>query len=537
MASAMIWATRRQLSGVVKYCCPINCPPANTSQRRNSALSRPSGCRVSRPVTRAWALMARQSANRGVSRLTIFSMNAAGSIGANRPERLRSLVITCVTLRPASLSPGVPPRKSGSAMGTGWILPSPTSILTMAGAKRVLAISAAATPAAPESKRRRVSGRVDGGKSKLFIGIIQKVVRPDDQKVQSSVAEHFIKAEVDFDFSPEIVLCWRQHRIGLATQGGPHRAVDHRLREGITGRGLRLRRRGERAILIKANDQQDPALVGIGGACRRVPALVKSGAQRVELALREARGFAGPGPQRQLPVEGLAYGGEALRLALVQQRRNFAGIKFRLRLGVRLFRRGLFDLRLLGFRLLDFRGLGLVLLGFFLFGFVLLDRLGDRIGLGLRRFLLGGLRLGLGLRGLLAAGLGIRRLCLRGRRRIAGSGDELGLLHDLGQGILDRLLLCDFFHQRLGRLRFRGVARARPQFRELLGGNDVDRHRFDRRGIERLGRERDESPQQHASMPDDRYGKPGFHADRAVTPFHPPSPGPRDETLPPIAVP
>ena len=43
----------------------------------------------------------------------------------------------------------------------------------MAGAKRVLAIRPAATPAAPDSKRRRVSGRVDCGKSKLFIGIIQ----------------------------------------------------------------------------------------------------------------------------------------------------------------------------------------------------------------------------------------------------------------------------------------------------------------------------------------------------------------------------
>ena len=34
-------AIRRQLSGVVKYCLPSSCWPANTSQRRNSAFSRP----------------------------------------------------------------------------------------------------------------------------------------------------------------------------------------------------------------------------------------------------------------------------------------------------------------------------------------------------------------------------------------------------------------------------------------------------------------------------------------------------------------
>src|SRR6266852_1543919 len=49
----MMWATRRQLSGVVKYCCPISCCPENTSHRRNSDLSRPSLWHVSRPVTSA----------------------------------------------------------------------------------------------------------------------------------------------------------------------------------------------------------------------------------------------------------------------------------------------------------------------------------------------------------------------------------------------------------------------------------------------------------------------------------------------------
>ncbi len=53
---------RRQFSGVVKYCCPACCWPANTSHSRNSVRSRPSPCRMTRPVTSACALIARQSA-------------------------------------------------------------------------------------------------------------------------------------------------------------------------------------------------------------------------------------------------------------------------------------------------------------------------------------------------------------------------------------------------------------------------------------------------------------------------------------------
>ena len=50
-------AIRRQYSGEVKYCWPASCWPVLTSQRRNSAFSRPSPCRVMRPVTSACALM------------------------------------------------------------------------------------------------------------------------------------------------------------------------------------------------------------------------------------------------------------------------------------------------------------------------------------------------------------------------------------------------------------------------------------------------------------------------------------------------
>ena len=116
----MIWAMRRKLSGVVEYCCPLSWAPPSTSHSRNSALRRPSACRVMRPVTSAWALMARQSGNRGAtSVLVIFSMKAARSIGANSPLRLRLPVMIWEMPRAASASAGLPARKSGSAIGTG----------------------------------------------------------------------------------------------------------------------------------------------------------------------------------------------------------------------------------------------------------------------------------------------------------------------------------------------------------------------------------------------------------------------------------
>jgi hypothetical protein len=66
---------RRQLPGDVTNCSPTICCPANTSHSRNSALSRPSSCITSRPLTSAWAEMTRQSSKRGGwSKLEIFSM-------------------------------------------------------------------------------------------------------------------------------------------------------------------------------------------------------------------------------------------------------------------------------------------------------------------------------------------------------------------------------------------------------------------------------------------------------------------------------
>ena len=71
-----------------------------------------------RPVTRYSALICFQLWNcGGLSGLVMRSMNAAGSIGANSPLRLRLLVMTCDTPTPTSASPGVPATKFGIAIG------------------------------------------------------------------------------------------------------------------------------------------------------------------------------------------------------------------------------------------------------------------------------------------------------------------------------------------------------------------------------------------------------------------------------------
>ena len=149
-------AMRRQLSGAVKYCWPLSCWPEVTSHSRNSTLSRPSRWRVTRPVTSACALIAFQSGKRGeASKLTIFSMKAAGSIGANRPERLRLAVMTCVIARAASASPGAPPTKSGIAIGIGATLPCVTS-------RRVCASAEGPASIVLPTPRRRARARAGG---------------------------------------------------------------------------------------------------------------------------------------------------------------------------------------------------------------------------------------------------------------------------------------------------------------------------------------------------------------------------------------
>ena len=94
-----------------------------------------------------------QSSKRGAaSGLEIFSMKAPLSIGANRPERLRSSETTPVISAPrASLA-----RKSVMAMGSGSMLPLLTSISTSAraGSVAIALIPAARAPAIRSVERK-----------------------------------------------------------------------------------------------------------------------------------------------------------------------------------------------------------------------------------------------------------------------------------------------------------------------------------------------------------------------------------------------
>src|ERR1700687_2777430 len=80
----------------------------------------------------------------------IFSMNAVGSIGANRPERRRLLVMTEETLRSPSS-----PENSVIATGKGWIVPWVMSRRSTALAGRTPRTVAASAPLAVASSGRR----------------------------------------------------------------------------------------------------------------------------------------------------------------------------------------------------------------------------------------------------------------------------------------------------------------------------------------------------------------------------------------------
>ena len=65
--------------------------------------------------------MVRHEAKFGTaSTLVIFSRKAAGSIGANRPQRRKFALMICETPCAVSASPDPPPTKSETAIGIGW---------------------------------------------------------------------------------------------------------------------------------------------------------------------------------------------------------------------------------------------------------------------------------------------------------------------------------------------------------------------------------------------------------------------------------
>src|SRR6185312_1800621 len=260
----MMWPTRRQLSCVVKYCLPSSCWPANTSHSRNSALSRPSPWRVMRPVTKACALIVRQSAKRGTaSEFVTFSMKAAGLIGANRPERCKLLVMICVTPRAVSASAGAPGRKSGSAIEIGCGLPWLMSTRTAPRAGGVNSPAAAPrlVPAASCMRRRRDSAGEEKNASVIGISVL-------------SLAEHVAQIEDHFHVAPLRIVLGTQHGVGLALQDGAARALgEHRAerrRRALDHVGAAQ----HRAVGVEHHVEDDLEVGRILGAERRLPALL-----------------------------------------------------------------------------------------------------------------------------------------------------------------------------------------------------------------------------------------------------------------------
>src|SRR5215470_5335606 len=279
-----------------------------------------------RPVTSACALMARQSGNFGTaSTLAMRSMKACVSTGANRPLRLRLLVITPVTPRATSLSAGEPPTKSGSAIGIGATLPCVMSTRGAANASRECgAISAPAPSAAPVSNRPRRVSRSAAARS----------------------AEHLSRIEGKFNLFPHVISGDRQS-VRLTLDNRADRALggnlEHRIAVAVHQDRLAL----QRSVLIEIDPDRDDQALGVGKTGRRSPALRHLVAQHVHLVLRQRRGVAHRAAERLLVVKLLARDALATRVALVEQRRRLDRIEFRRRLGRR--------------RLLDRRRLGLLL--------------------------------------------------------------------------------------------------------------------------------------------------------------------------------
>src|ERR1700738_3757099 len=238
----MMCAIRRQYSGEVKYCCPASCCPEATSHRRNSAFRRPSPWRVMRPVTSACALMVFQFWNCGAaSMLTIFSMKAAWSIGANNPLRFRFLGMTWVTPAPTSPSAGEPATKFGIAIGSGATLPSVICNFVCAPASE-----GSSRPAAAPPLRRLRRLNFEGGSGNDVTDIAGSFPK-------SSTVEHLLGVKIDVHVFPLLVGLVAQHHVGLALQHGAHRGIGRGLIARRASGRDHLRSRGEAPIRVEPN--------------------------------------------------------------------------------------------------------------------------------------------------------------------------------------------------------------------------------------------------------------------------------------------
>src|SRR4029077_330919 len=178
--------------------------------------------------------------------------------------------MTCVMPRATSVSPGVPPTKSGIAIGSGATLPCVTSrrVCPMTGAAHAPPAEAAAPSA---SRRRRVSP--NGDRTEPWV---MSVCIPLRKSVRSgSATEHVARIEVDDDILPGFVLRHRKERIGRT---GAHRAqrafggdLEGRMAAAVHQPRIAL----QAAVLLEQDAHRHDKIARLGDADRDVPALAQ----------------------------------------------------------------------------------------------------------------------------------------------------------------------------------------------------------------------------------------------------------------------
>src|ERR1043165_3061753 len=153
--------------------------------------------------------------------------------------------------RAASASPGVPPTKSGIAIGTGWTLPCVTSRRSCARADiEANAPTEAAAPSA--SARRRV--RMNGERTQSVV----IAVRASFGTWRSiSAAEHVARIEIDDHILPGFVFRDRKERIGRAAAHCTQRALGRDLERRMAAAVHQARLGLQAAVLLELDAHRD----------------------------------------------------------------------------------------------------------------------------------------------------------------------------------------------------------------------------------------------------------------------------------------
>src|SRR5207247_6282354 len=119
----------------------------------------------------------------------------------------------CVTLRATSLSPPVPPEKSGNAIGIGLMLPCVTSSRVCAPACHGCQTDAAEAPASSMRRDRRSGRLTTGARSCEPVTVMES-----DSQTISSAPKHILGVEGDLDVFPQLIILRPQHLERLAGQ-------------------------------------------------------------------------------------------------------------------------------------------------------------------------------------------------------------------------------------------------------------------------------------------------------------------------------